>query len=256
MTSASKIIIAIVSIITVIAILLGVFIHLVKGFSFSGSIQTVENTLNLDGTLSEIIMDIDWAEISIKTGDEFSVSYCVPSVLEPNVELKNGTLEINTPSSNLNLNFRNANFDNYIIVTIPADSELARISVDVDAGEVNLEDLNVSKLQVAADAGNIQLDSITSTRMEIEADAGNLEIRKSSADTLNIDVAAGNVELYDSTIGTITAEVDAGNIESHDCTIENGTCDTDLGNISLKGNIGDVSAHTSLGNAYTEKKSA
>ena len=256
MTSASKIIIAIVSIITVIAILIGVFLHIVKGFSFDGSTHTVENTVELDGTLSEIIMDIDFAEISIKTGDEFSVNYCVPSVLEPKIELKNGTLEIKTPSNNLNLHFGNVKFDNYIIVTIPSDSELARINIDVDAGEVNLEDLNVSKLQVAADAGNIQLDNITSTRMEIDADTGNLEIRKSSTDTLNIDVDAGNVELYDSTIGTITAEVDAGNIESHDCTIENGTCDTDLGNISLKGNIGDVSAHTSLGNAYTEKKSA
>ena len=231
--------------------------HVVKGYSFGRTTKTVENTVNLDGTLSEIIMDIDFAEISIKTGDEFSVHYSVPEALEPKVELKNGTLEVKSPSSNnINFNFGNVKFDNFIIITIPEDSELARISMDVDAGDIHLDDLNVSKFQITVDAGNVQLDNITSNRMEIEADADNIEIRKSDIEDLNIEVDAGNVELYDSTVGTFIAEVDAGNIESHDCTIDGGRCDTDLGNISLRGEIGDVSVHTSLGNASTEKKSA
>ena len=257
MTVASKIIITIISLVTVVAIFAGVFMHVVKGYSFGRSTKTVENTVNLDGTLSEIIMDIDFSEINIKTGNEFSVHYSVPDAIEPKVELKNGTLEVRTPSTNnLHLNFGNVKSDNFITITIPEDSELARISIDVDAGEVNLEDLDVSKLQMSVDAGNIQLDNITSNRMEIEADAGNIEIRKSDVEDLNIEVDAGNVELYDSIVGTFIAEVDAGNIESHDCTIDGGRCDTDLGNISLRGEIGDVSVHTSLGNASTEKKSA
>lgn len=258
MTLASKIIITIVSIITVLAILAGVFIHVVRGFSFSrGAVKTVESTVDLEGTLSEIILEADFSEITVKTGSAFSVSYCVPEILEPSVELKNGTLTVRSHSNNLNVvSFGNVHFDNFIIITIPEDSELARISLDVDAGEINLEDLDVSKLQVVADAGNIQMDNINSTRMEIEVDAGNIDIRKSSAETLTIDADAGNVELYDSTIGNITADVDAGNIESHDCTIESGRCDTDLGNISLRGDIGDVATHTSLGSATSDKKSA
>ena len=53
-------------------------------------------------------------------------------------------------------------YDNYITIIIPEDSELARVSLDVDAGEINLNNLDVSKLQLTADAGNIQMDSITS----------------------------------------------------------------------------------------------
>ena len=257
MTVASKVIITIISLVTVVAIFVGVFMHVVKGYSFGRNTKTVENKINFDGTLSEIILDIDLAEVSIKTGDEFSVHYSVPEVLEPNVELKNGTLEVKSPSTNnIHFNFGDMKLDNFIIITIPEDSELARISMDIDAGDIDLDDLDVSKLQLTVDAGNIQLDNITSNRMEIEADAGNIEIRKSDVENLNIEVDAGNVELYDSTIGTFTAEVDAGNIESHDCTIDGGRCDTDLGNISLGGDIGDVSVHTSLGNASTERKSA
>lgn len=257
MTLASKIIITIVSIITVLVILAGVFIHGVRGFAIgSGAVKTAEGTIDLDGNLSEIILDADYSEITVKTGSEFSVSYCVPEVLEPKVELKNGTLTVSSRSSH-SLNVVSlGNVHNYITIIIPEDSELARVSVDVDAGELNLADLDVSKLQLAADAGNIQMDNITSSRMEIDVDAGNIEIRDSSADTMEIDADAGNVELYDSTIGTLTADVDAGNIESHNCTIENGRCEADLGNINLRGDIGDVSTHTSLGSATTDKKSA
>lgn len=259
MTLASKIIITIISIITVLAILAGVFLHVVKGFSFgSGVVKTAEGTIELEGSLSEIILDADHSEITVKTGSEFSVSYCVPEALEPKVELKNGTLTVNSHSTgSLNLvSLGNVHYDNYITIIIPEDSELARVSVDVDAGEINLNNLDVSKLQLTADAGNIQMDSITSNRMEIDVDAGNIEIRDSSADTMEIDADAGNVELFNSTIGTLTADVDAGNIESHDCTIESGRCDADLGNINLRGDIGDVSTHTSLGSASTDKKSA
>ena len=161
MTVASKIIITIISLVTVVAIFAGVFMHVVKGYSFGRSTKTVENTVNLDGTLSEIIMDIDFSEINIKTGNEFSVHYSVPEAIEPKVELKNGTLEVRTPSTNnLHLDFGNVKSDNFITITIPEDSELARISIDVDAGEVNLEDLDVSKLQMSVDAGNIQLQPL------------------------------------------------------------------------------------------------
>ncbi len=227
--------------------------YIFRGFSFgTRSTRTVEGNVSLEGDLSEIIVEADISEVKIRTGSEFSVAYSVPEALEPKVSLKNGTLEVSSLSS-MNLSFGNMNFDNYIIITIPEDSELARVSVDVDAGDIDLSELNVSKLQVTVDAGNMDLKKISATRIEIDADAGNVELRDCNTDSLKIDVDAGNVDLYDSTIGTINAEVDAGNIESHNCKIDSGTVDADLGNIDLGGEIGDVSAHASLGNTHVDK---
>ena len=249
MNKGAKIYITILSIITVIAVLVGIYIHVFRGFS-SGRTRTVEGKQSLEGRITDIEVENDAADITIDYGDELAVSYNLPEKEIPVISLKDGKLSIkNTKhkwydSTALTL----GNLNRYISITIPRNSEISKISAVADAGNINIYNITAKKLSVITDAGNISLKDTKLTDTKIEVDAGNVKMDDSETDTFKVDVDAGNITLNSVIIQDIDAELDAGNIKAKDSTIRKGRIETDFGNIVLNGDIGDVKTKTDAGN--------
>ena len=249
MTTASKIIITILSIVTVIIIFFALFFRGIKHFAFgTGSdVRIEEGREELEGAPSDINIDVSCADLTVKYGSEFTVEYSMPRDLVPTVRFDDGTLSVKNGGTNIRIPF-NYSGNLYIIVTIPEGTSLENVTIDVDAGNVDISDLVTEDLIMNIDAGNLNMDGIEAAKIDIDCDAGNLDVEGCTADKFIIRLDAGNADIDDCTIDTIDANVDAGSLDANHCTINGGTCDVSLGNISLSGNIGDVKTNASLGN--------
>ena len=250
MTTASKIIITILSIVTVLVIFFAVIFRGIRGFifNFSSNFKLVEESKELEGEVSEIIFDASFTEASIVYGNELSVAYSMPEELVPTISFKNGTLTVKTGSNRLTNIPMNVTDDLYITITIPEGTELDKVSVDIDAGNLDITDLKAGTVDLDMDAGNIDMKGVEADKISIDCDAGNVDVKNCITDKFIIDLDAGNADLNNCEIDTIDAEVDAGNFDARNCTINGGSCKASLGNISLSGNIGDVKTDADLGN--------
>ena len=244
----TKIYITILSLITVIAIMAGCFIHIFNRGRISWnplSSKSTSDTVKLSGDIDTIEVDIDYAGITIAYGNDAHVEYTLPENMVPEIELKNGTLSVFQKNS---IRIGGSGWNEYsVLIVIPENTELDKLDLNLDAGNFEIADIPCKEVKIKCDAGNIELDKIESENMKIDVDAGNIELTNCSADLLNIKADAGNIQLDKCTIDVFNADADAGNIDADNCTINSGEVKTDLGNISLNGKIGDVKTHTSLG---------
>lgn len=244
----TKIYITIISIVTVIAVLFGCFIHIFNRGNFSWNVRgsrSVSDTVELSGDVDTIKVDIDHAGITVAYGDDVHVEYTLPENMVPEIELKDGTLSVLQKNS---VRIGGSGWGDYsIMIVIPEETKIEKLDLNLDAGNFEIADIPCEDVKIKCDAGNIELDNIESKDMKIDVDAGNIELTDVSADNVNVKADAGNIQLNGCTIDVFDADADAGNIDADNCTINSGEVKTDLGNISLNGNIGDVKTHTSLG---------
>ena len=249
MTTASKIIITILSIVTVIIILFALFFRGIKSFAFGtgSSVRIEKGHEELEGTPTDIDINVSCADVTVKYGSEFSVDYSMPRDLVPTVKYENGTLSLKNDGTNARIPI-NYSGDLYINVTIPEGTDLDKVTLSVDAGNIDISDIKADSLIMDIDAGNIDIENIEAEKIDVDCDAGNLDASGCTVDTFSINLDAGNADIDNCEIDTIDADVDAGNLDASNCTINGGSCDVSLGNITLSGNIGDVKTNASLGN--------
>lgn len=247
----TKIYITIISIITVIAVLLGCYIHIFNRGNFSlhpvsvSSGYSVSDAVELSGDIDTIKIDMNYSGVTIAYGNEVRVEYDLPEKLVPEIELKNGTLSIIQKNS---VRLGSTGWNDYsLTVYIPEGITLEKLDLNLDAGNLEIADIPCTEATVNCDAGNIELDNMEFTTLRVDVNAGNIEVTDCSADTVDINADAGNIRLNRCTIDVFNADADAGNIDADNCTINSGEVNTDLGNISLQGEIGNVKTHTSLG---------
>ncbi len=246
MNATAKLIITILSFATVIAILAGLYLHVFKGFSPWTSGKTVSDEKHFEGNVDRLDVDVNFADLVIKTGSDVSVSYKMPESLVPSITFEGGTLKVKSKGNKKTTLSINGDYD--IIITVPEGVSVNSVDINTNAGNVDISDLSGTKISVDADAGNIKCKNINMSIISVDADAGNFDGKNISTDSLSVDMDAGNLVLNDCSVDQINADVNAGNIESHNCTIRRGKCKVDMGNISLSGDIGDVSVKASLGN--------
>jgi len=242
----------IISVITTVSIVAGVCIHVLgKGlfnlFDRSGSAMK-EGSVEISEELTRLDIDIDAADIRIKYGDKAAVEYYLAESMVPDIYVETGTLCIKEKK---NSGWRVNPFqmkDSYILIVIPEEMTLDKITLDCDAGDIDITSVKTDKLEADVDAGNIKINDVSAKDVRFDVDAGNLEFTGCGFGDLSMEVDAGNVDITDCTVDEITADLDAGNIESHNSKITSGRANVDFGNIELHGDIGDVKTKVSLGN--------
>ena len=221
---ARKIYLLIISLITILAMVFGTVHHVGRYIGFGNSFfsnifstssgKSVSETVTLDGPVSELYIDADVANISIKYGDDLSVYYCYPEDIKPNINLENEVLsidfngepEINTESDNYKLT-----------ITIPNDCAL-------------------SYAEITADVGNVKMSGIKTDKLSVEADLGNITLRDMDVNSLEADVELGNMTITDSTVKTSDLLVEMGNYEASGSFNEI-SCDVEMGNITIDSDI-------------------
>lgn len=183
-----------------------------------GDITSIsENLYSTQGVseLTRIEMEVDVCSVDITSAEGeglISVDYSGNENLCPEVSYDNGTLKVSqrdTTSIRLGGGFNNPKLK----IVVGKDTKIDRIEMNIGAGDIDMDDVNVVNYTGDFDAGNIEISGCTFDKFELEADAGNISMDNSSAENINIKSDAGNVEIKNTDFTDFEADVDFGNVE-------------------------------------------
>ena len=259
MENKKKTYLAILTIVTVAAIIFGSVYHILGAIyhfkelfhiGAGGSSEEV-NISNDYENVTDIDIDCAMSKVIIQSGDKVNVTFKGRESLSPEVKLSGGELRIKQ-KDNKDIKLNDANKDNVLTVTVDDDVTLDSLNLVLAMGDVRMDDIEVADLSIDAAMGNVVADDIECSSADLEAAMGNIDMLDSSFSDLKADAAMGNItvdteqdlEKYDvdasASMGTI--KIDGKQITGNKEYKSKAVGDTvgkinlncDLGNIDLK----------------------
>ena len=206
-------------------------------FSQAGSAAERVSTELSEDTFSSLELDIDAANVTIETGDAFSVNWEGDADREPKVERKSDTLKIKQSGG---FHFLPSfNGQDKLTVTIPETQELKNLQVDLDMGNLTVRQIRAKKAGLDLDMGNMNLTDAVFDTLEADADMGNISFSGLTVEKGSMDADMGNIEGTGlDGFSTYDMDADLGNIEvglhqeEAELTLK---LSTDLGNVKVNG---------------------
>jgi len=231
-TKFKNIYLIVISIIIVLSIIAGCYMHLSKGGFNIGkknsgkSGNASSEVIKIDKGFSEIEIDVDIADLTFEYGDKYCVEYDYKDYNPPKVNVDGNTLQISEKAGVKNFNTTDA--DCSITIIIPKGTVLEDISIKLDCGNIEFSDLQCEDLTISADLGNVELSNITCKDLSVDADCG-------------------NIEFDNSTMDKVTASADMGAITFTKVTFTDGDMTADMGAIEVSGDFNSLKANCDLG---------
>lgn len=178
---------------------------------------------------SSIEVDVDATDLDISYGDTYMVSSNIPEKYQPVIKVNEGKLKIQNKKFKQNFNsIKSLEDECNIEIIVPKGTKLDNVEIDVDAGDIDIKDIEGKKLEISADAGDIDVANI------------NFEVTTISAD-------AGSITAEDSNIGKLTIEADLGGIDIKNTDFTYGKLAADMGDITIDGSFEELDAYCDLG---------
>ncbi len=243
----------IITLITVVCVIAGTISHAI-GFAVKAGkifgnelIQESEGDMTRNyeggGAFQVLDVEVEVANVVLRRGDSYGVTFTGQKELEPEVEWENGELKVEqkggmklTRSLGLAGGFHRKN---ELTITLPEGAKLSSLDLDMKYGNCRIEDITADDSEIVLKAGNITASDSTFADLEIDADAGNIEMKDCSIGKGQVRADMGNISLKGlDEISDLVCDADLGNIEAElkqaasDLTL---VLETDLGNVRLNG---------------------
>lgn len=90
------------------------------------------------------------------------------------------------------------------------------------------------ELEILIDAGNLDVENVNLEKLNIKINAGNLDVVNAIVNNSDITVSAGNMDVKKSTFSNLVSTVNAGNLDIESKIINNAKIDINAGNLNLK----------------------
>ncbi|MBR6402308.1 MAG: DUF4097 family beta strand repeat protein [Eubacterium sp.] len=187
-------------------------------------------------SFKNINIDIPAADINIKHGNEYKIEYHFYSSNAPIITTDNDTFNMNTGKTKVVFSygfvFDSNKDDGYINITVPENVDLENVTLDLSAGDVTIDGMNISDLDldlsagdaklsngnigniiVDASSGDVSLDSITGNQVKVTNSAGDFNMKNSTFEKLDTDLSAGSVDVTESKISNVKIDNTAGNVD-------------------------------------------
>jgi DUF4097 and DUF4098 domain-containing protein YvlB len=225
-----------ITVITVCCIIGGTAYHMLGWFSlgwFSFLKTSASESVSFDNALSdfsEISIDCSVADITIKSGSDYRLSFSGVSDLEPTASVKDGVLTIKQPNSTI-IGLHNTN-NCEMTLTVPADSKLDSINVSSDVGNISVEDLTASAVSVSSDVGDVTLTGCDFSEIDASANIGDIEFHS------GIDLSDAEISLI-TDLGTVSVNGSSYKTEfKQESSVKDSnrslSAETDMGDISVE----------------------
>ncbi len=194
----------------VVAILLGVNTKSNQSdLRFANYRETAEDKGLTADALTNLELNIDAAECTIQTGDDWKLT----GGKYVSWRQDSGTLVIEE-TRRAGWWFRSRPAP--ITLTVPQNTGLNQLDIDVDAGSVYVDGLTARTAELDVDAGVIEMKNFRTDRLTADVDAGTIEIEGVLAGNSELSCDVGSIELTlldISAIGSIRGSSDAGSID-------------------------------------------
>lgn len=201
-----------------------------------------KGTHQYEQSFTNLIIDCDTADITIKTGSDFSCKYKVSSGTEYSFDWKpdnEGTAYITQKNSKAKNN-KGCSF----IITIPSDVTLSSLSIENAVGDTEINGIDVNTVSVITDVGDFDMENVNAGDVTVEAYTGDVELEHVMFANLTVTSDVGDCSVEDVELNNYNLDLstDVGEIEVNDAThrssyvLDNGQSQ----NIKITCNVGDV----------------
>lgn len=122
-----------------------------------------------------------------------------------------------------------------IICLYLPEKEYESITLNADAGDVEIDGLKIKNLTAELKAGSFDLKNISIESGEIKCKAGEVEIDGSILNNSNIYASVGSIDIEKSKLKNVNLEAKLGDIDVNDCEYDGGSMRVNLGSIEDNG---------------------
>lgn len=204
------------------------------------SVGNLKNdTITLD-SFSNITADVNVMNLTVATGESYSISYASNEKLIPEYEVKDNTLTLKQK----NLKFNSITGNKKCTVTVTVPDSLQNLQIDANVGDVNLDGISAESLVLNADVGDIDVTDCSFDQVKAEAAVGDVDFEDSSFQNMEISndvgdvsVSAENLSNYQMNLSTDIGEVsvnDKNYRKSYKCDGYSGS------KLIIENNTGDI----------------
>lgn len=191
----------IIWIVTIFCIVAGSCYHIwgenfLDDFHFTGDFGKHETYSGNIEAFDSISLDVDLAEVNIIAGDAWNLSYECTRNVAPDFKVEQGVLYVKQTSKKSHFLIRNGNDDCDIVITIPRDAGISRISGNCNLGDLEFEGVAVEEIDVECNLGEIALKDLNASSITCSCNLGDCEIANCSFDNLKVDNDMGSIEVY------------------------------------------------------------
>lgn len=235
-----KVYLVIIFVIAFICIIVGSVFHFTKKFSFiKNAIKSEVKAFDIDSlgdevekswefiNINKLKIDACVSKLVIEEGDSFRVDYEGREKYMPNVTEESGNvLHVKQPKiSTVGIN--NVSIDCRINITVPKGTELDKIDIESNVGDVKLLSLTSDSIIIKADVGSTTLEECSADEIKVSAAVGNVSVIECSVDRLETDAEVGETFIKKCTFNELKADGEVGavdveltdSIEDYECEI-------------------------------------
>lgn len=197
----------------------------------------IEETKELEA-FQNLRLDISFADVEIRESDHYGIEYCMQEERIVLTEMQGDTMVMSQKHPGASLTFfslGNAGLTNhkreYLIVNVPKGQEYGNIEIDIDSGDLELNDIKAEEMKLKNSFGSITANSLTADTMDISMDSGDTNIEQIEAGSLVMDNSFGSLKLNQANVGSGKIEFDSGDIEFDTMNV---------GTLTLKNSFGSI----------------
>ena len=213
----------VLTIITIVAILVGISIHM-GGFSLEffrighwfGNVNSgdeISTSANLD-EFTTVHLDASALDITFVSGNDFKMEYKGSEKLRPEVTVDQGVLTVEQKASG-----HLVKMSGELVITVPEGTAMDTMEMEVSAGDIEVENILANTVKLDVSAGDIDVVGGSIETIEVDCSAGDVDIEKCEFSNLTTDLSAGDMDV------TVTDSVKNYEIEA----------EASLGNIHVDG---------------------
>lgn len=196
----------------------------------------------VSGDITELKIEIDAADFTIKQADTFSVE---SNLKHLTVKEEDGVLKIEE-----NKEFGITYTDAMLILYIPTDTVFEKAEITTGAGRLTVDTLSTGLLKLELGLGKVNIENLTATsQADFDGGAGDITISGGTLHNLDLDMGVGKLQLTSAILGNSDFDIGTGranitiigNKDDYSIDAEKG-----IGNITIDGET--VATVNSLGN--------
>ena len=206
---------------------------------------------------SEVSINLSYSNVSVLPSDGFYLEYRLDGTCKPDYKVtegkfyfqEGGTLQKYQSPINLFLNPMNQG-PYYLNLYLPTDHYLELLSLTMESGDAELEQINAKKANLRLDYGDLTLGDFTGTTLGISMDSGSIEQTSITCENLEVVASYGNF-MGDtvSVSGNCEINMDSGNLELSSLTAGACSIDSEYGDCNIgKMKAGSLSCSLDSGN--------
>ena len=244
--------ITVLTIVTVIAIIVGSVIHLNScrdnmHFSYNFSSDNDGDSKMgevFDKDFDNIEIGMALVEVEVKEGATFAVDYNGKEKYKPVIEADGDTLVISNGDRNFPISSLGVQSKNKLTVTIPKGKVFENAKLESVMADFKIETLNAKNLDIEVPTGEIEINNAKGENLKAEVVKGDLKLTGDFTD-LDISAVLGNVEIdlaQDVNKYNVEANSELGSIECGDVHAKGASTS------SQNGDLGNIKAECSMGN--------